>query len=239
MEFIYANELKTKFSVFGHFYDLDINDRTFNCRSILEISSKSINVERSVPCAVVVMMNPGSSKPLDGRYKPKRFTPDKIMGGRWKKEIIPTQPDNAQYQIMRLMLLQEWDHVRVINLSDLRNGNSGDFSKEFKEAAQLDASCPHSITHEGRHSELLENCSKSPIVIAAWGTTEVLREAANSFLSSIENVRGLPLYKSWYRYPSPYKKDQKIDWLRNIHNELKRNPALKRDASSAHPLASR
>lgn len=240
MEFVYADELKTKFSVFGHFYDLEIGTRTFNCRSVLEIASKSIDdVARSIPCAVVVMMNPGSSEPLDGHYRPKRFTPDEIMDGYWEKEIIPTQPDNAQYQIMRLMLLQEWEHVRVLNLSDLRNGNSGDFSMDFKEAAKLDLSCPHSLTHEGRHTELRESCSKSPIVIAAWGSTEVLREAANYFLGIIGNVRGLPLDEPWYRYPSPYKKEQKIDWLHKMHNELKHNPSLKQDAPTARLLASR
>jgi len=54
-----------------------------------------------------------------------------------EKEIIPTKPDNAQYQIMRIMLLQKWEHVRVLNLSDLRNGNSGNFSIEYKELKKL------------------------------------------------------------------------------------------------------
>jgi hypothetical protein len=222
MEFIYANELMAEFSVFGHFYDLQIGTRTFNCRSVLEIVSKSIDdVACSIPNAVVVMMNPGSSRPLEGHYKPKRFTPDEIMDGYWEKEIVRTKPDNAQYQIMRLMLIQEWAHVRVLNLSDLRNGNSSHFTMDFKEATKLDLTCPHSLTHEGRHTELKKSCSNSPIVIAAWGSTEVLREAANSFLQIIKIVRGVPLDKPWYRYPSPYKKEQKIKWLHKIHDELK------------------
>lgn len=223
MEFIYANELKTKFSVFGHFYGLKIGTKVFNCRSVLEIVTKSIeNITCSAPCAVVVMMNPGSSTPLDGHYKPRIFTPVEITDRYWIKEIIPTKPDNAQYQIMRLMLLQGWSHVRVLNLSDLRNGNSGDFSMDFREAMKLDSTCPHSLTHEGRHAELKENCSKSPVVIAAWGSTEILREAAHSFLGIIEVVRGLPLDMPWYRYPSPYMKKLKIEWLHKIHHELRR-----------------
>lgn len=98
MEFIYADELKTKFSVFGHFYDLKIDERIFNCRSVLEIISNSINdIKKSEPCAVVVMMNPGSSTPLDINYAPQIFLPHEIMDDSWDKEIIPTKPDNAQY----------------------------------------------------------------------------------------------------------------------------------------------
>lgn len=224
MKFIYADELKTKFSVFGHFYDLEIGDRTFKCRSVLEIVSSTVDdLASSKPCAVIVMMNPGSSKPLISNYIPKKFSTDQIMSNSWEKEIIPTQPDNAQYQLMRLMLLKEWKHVRILNLSDLRNGNSSNFSIEHQDAEILDPSSPHSLTHKHRFTELSNYCSESPLVIAAWGSTEVLREAAMSFLRGISNVRGLPLESPWYRYPSPYKKDQKIDWLECMHEELKHN----------------
>ena len=40
MEFVYADELKDKFAVFGHFYELEIDGKIFNCRSVLEIVSK-------------------------------------------------------------------------------------------------------------------------------------------------------------------------------------------------------
>lgn len=227
MEFIYANELKTMFSVFGHFYNLEIGDRTFKCRSVLEIVSKSIDdFKNSKPSALVVMMNPGSSKPLNRDYKPKKFSPDEVMSDFWEKEIVLTRPDNAQYQIMRLMLLKEWKHVRVLNLSDLRNGNSGEFSTDYNDSKIIDPSTPHSLINSGRLSELKKYCSESALVIAAWGSAEVLREAAVSFLTEITNVRGLPLEEPWYRYPSPYKKDQKLDWLKRMHEELKYIPSL-------------
>jgi hypothetical protein len=68
---------------------------------------------------------------------------------------------------------------------------------------------------------LRKYCSESQVVIAAWGSIEVLRVSAKAFLRNIGNVRGLPLDYPWYRYPSPYKKDQKIDWLKCMHYELK------------------
>ena len=221
MKFIYADELKKHFSVFGHFYDLKIKEKIFNCRSVLEIVSNSItDIQRSNPCAVIVMMNPGSSRPIDINYFPKLFLPEEIITDSWNKDIIPARPDNAQYQIMRLMLLQQWKHVRILNLSDLRNGNSGDFSIEYEKARLLDQSNPHSLLHEKRHPELIKNCSATPVVIAAWGTTEVLREAAIYFLDIIKNIEGLPLDKPWYRYPSPYKKVQKLEWLKLMNDKL-------------------
>ncbi|ELA7328519.1 hypothetical protein Q9X94_004711 [Vibrio alginolyticus] len=221
MEFVYAKELKTKFSVYGHFYDLKIKNEIFKCRSVLEVVSKSVvEISSSKPCAVAVMMNPGSSKPLNADYVPKAYSIDQIISSSWEKEIVPTRPDNAQYQIMRLMLLNKWKHVRVLNLSDLRNGNSGDFSIEFQKAEALDNSNPHSLTHKHRKRELEQYCSESKTVIVAWGSTAVLRESAETFLKQVPNVRGVPLENPWFRYPSPYNKQQKLDWLESMNVEL-------------------
>lgn len=222
MQFIYADELKSKFSTIGHFYELDINGQSFNCRSVLEIVSKSIDsISNSNPNALVVMMNPGSSSPASNSYIPKKFSVSQITSKAWVKEVIPTRPDNAQYQIMRLMLLQGWKHVRILNLSDLRNGNSGNFSIEFQKYLEVDSTVANSLLSKNRHTELLDYCSKSGTVIAAWGSTEVLRETAKEFLKLIPNVEGLPIEEPWYRYPSPYKKNQKLDWLKAMNAKLK------------------
>lgn len=221
MEFIYADTLKAKFDVFGHFYRLQLADQVFNCRSVLEIVDASEDVVSTAePYAVVVMMNPGSSKPADPEYVPKQYSAQEITSESWEKEVVRTCPDNAQYQIMRLMLLRDWKRVKVLNLSDLRNGNSGGFSETFIEASSYDPSSPHSVTHPGRLGELLSHCSNSRLTIAAWGSTEVLREAARTFISKVPQVRGLELEHPWYRYPSPYRKDQKLDWLKCANEEL-------------------
>lgn len=86
--------------------------------------------------------------------------------------------------------------MRALNLSDLRNGNSGSFSVGFAEVSRLDSSNPHSLTYVHRLQELERYCADVPIIIAAWGATEVLREAAESFLSKIQ-VRGLSLDYPW------------------------------------------
>jgi hypothetical protein len=214
MEFIYANKLKKQFSVFGYFYNLELKNTVFNCRSVLEIVSQSVNnLETSKPCAVVVMMNPGSSRPLDSDYKIPTFNLENFCAKLSKKILVPTRPDNAQYQIMRLMLLNNWKHVRVLNLSDLRNGNSGEFSKEYKKAAVISKTPVHSLLAPQRKNELLNYCADSKLIIAAWGSNSVLKDIAQTFLKEIPTVVGLQLEVPWFRYPSPYKKDQKIDWL--------------------------
>jgi hypothetical protein len=222
MQFIYAHDLKSQFSVYGHFYDLEINGITFKCRSVLEIVAKSSGfASDSNPCAVVVMMNPGSSKPENCAYIPKKYTARQIASGQLEKDIIPARPDNAQYQIMRLMLLQGWKHVRILNLSDLRNGNSRQFSIEFQKASSLDATNLHSLTNKQRQRELLDYCSQSKTLIAAWGANKVLKEAATEFLNQFKQVEGIQLLNPWYRYPSPRYKNQKLDWLKMMNEQLK------------------
>lgn len=226
MEFIYADALKEKFEVWGHFYDLRIGRKVFNCRSSLEIVSKeNENSSAETADAVVIMMNPGSSVPRDKNYSPIQFSRDDIFSSNWEKEIVPARPDNAQYQIMRLMMLNGWNRVKVLNLSDLRNGDSGEFSKEFERFGAIDASHPHCITHESRRAEL-RNALKTKsngFVLAAWGSIEVLKSSARKMVAYRPTLLGIKLNDPWYRYASPRKKEQKLDWLMAMNTIIKSN----------------
>ena len=69
MEFLYAAELKKRFTCYGHFYELVMMDgEREKCRSVLEIVDTSIpqenpsDISEMEPDAVVIMMNPGSSQ---------------------------------------------------------------------------------------------------------------------------------------------------------------------------------
>ena len=225
MKFIYADELKNEFDVFGHFYNVSIGKKLFQCRSLLEIVSKSVVFNSGQASdAVVVMMNPGSSVPLDKKYSPKRFSLKEIFSRDWEKEVIPIRPDNAQYQIMRLMILNDWKYVKVLNLSDLRNGHSGAFRKAFEKASLIDPTNPHCITHQSRRVELKNalRTKSNGVVVAAWGSVEVLRDSAHKMIELVPNLIGLKLDGPWYRYASPYKKDQKMNWLNKIDAEVKK-----------------
>lgn len=226
MEFIYADTLKEKFDVLGHFYDLRIGRELFKCRSSLEIVSKqNREAPNETADAVVIMMNPGSSVPRDKNYSPVRFSIDEVFSSNWEKEIVPTRPDNAQYQIMRLMILNDWSRVKVLNLSDLRNGNSGKFSKEFERAGAIDSSNPHCITHENRRVELKNSLKtkSNGYALASWGSVEVLKESALKMVACRSALLGLKINGPWYKYASPYRKAQKLDWLMRMDAMVKKN----------------
>ena len=224
MNFILADELKKVFDVYGHFYNLKLSNSLLKCRSILNIKRKEKPTE--MPDIIVIMMNPGSSVPLDKSYKPKTFSKEEYFEIK-KKEIIPTRPDNAQYQIMRLMETNNWDFVRILNLSDLRNGNSGKFQTEFRTAAKLDKTNPHCLTHIRRKEELADCIiSKSGYIIAAWGDIAELNDSANSILNMEGKIIGLRKEKKPnFRYASPYMKKQKIEWLTKIQKEINKTNA--------------
>lgn len=220
MNFLYAKELKQKYQVFGHFYDLTICDTTLNCRNTLEIRRNKTLEE--IPDIIVIMMNPGSSKPLDEKHVVKNY---RFEGYLKEKNftLIPTKPDSAQYQIMRLMELNNWNFVRILNLSDLRNGNSSNFKKEFKKALDIDTSSPHCITHPKRKKELKNALiSKTNKIIAAWGEVKELENSAKEILSLKIEVIGVPRDNPiYFQYASPYYKEPKIKWLVEIQKLLK------------------
>jgi len=222
MKFKYADELKKIFDVYGYFYNLKISNSILKCRSVLEIKRK--NIKTQVPDIVVVMMNPGSSVPLSKEFNPIIFSKEEYINEK-TKDLIPTRPDNAQYQIMRLMEFNNWDFVRILNLSDLRNGNSGKFQTEFKIAMNLDKSNPHCITHFDRKKELLDYIkSKSNKIIAAWGSIAELKESAQEILKLDNQIIGLRNGKlPNFKYASPHMKKQKIEWLIEIQKEISKN----------------
>ncbi len=222
MEFIYAEKLKRIFDVYGHFYNLKLSDTVLKCRSLLEIKRKGLSESNGMPDTIVIMMNPGSSIPLDKEYTPKTFSKTEYNNLK-EKEIIPTRPDNAQYQIMRLMLLNNWNFVRVLNLSDLRNGNSGKFQTDFSNAIEYGRGNPHCITSINRRKELLDSIkSKSNLIIAAWGSLRILKNSAEEMLKMNNKIIGIVNGElPYFRYPSPYLKKQKLDWLLEIQSVLK------------------
>lgn len=134
-EFIPAEELKSKFGVFGHFYSVLVAPKkSVQCRSVLEIvetdhaPQKTAALYSRKPNAVFIMMNPGSSRPLaevNNRIHAKAIHELPIS-------LVPTKPDTTQYQVMRVMHYCEWRHDRVLNLSDMRCPKSGVFFKQFK-----------------------------------------------------------------------------------------------------------
>src|ERR1700722_18786692 len=179
VRFIPAEELKSKFDVFGHFYSVQVAPKkVVECRSVLEIveadhaPKKTTALSNRKPDAIFIMMNPGSSRPLadvNNRIHAKAIHELPIS-------LVPTKPDTTQYQVMRIMHYCEWRHVRVLNLSDLRCPKSGVFFKQFKRLEQESSFDSHSIFSIRRKSELVLKLTKhnNIPVIRAWGVSSEL-----------------------------------------------------------------
>lgn len=224
VEFIPAEELKSKFDVFGHFYSVQIAPKkTVECRSVLEIVESNHTPKKSAvlssrkPDAVFIMMNPGSSRPLievDNRIHAKAIHELPIS-------LVPTKPDTTQYQVMRIMHYCEWQHVRVLNLSDLRCPQSSVFFGQFKALEEGHLFDAHSVFSDRRTDELALKLIGGIPVIRAWGVSphlESLIDRCTAKLIKTKVVRGLLKEGTTNKFlhPLPSLQSQKVAWVRRM-----------------------
>ncbi|MCP3942554.1 MAG: DUF1643 domain-containing protein [Desulfobacteraceae bacterium] len=226
LDFLPAGTLKKKFGVFGHFYSIDlVSGEQIDCRSVLEIVTKKdkpsdVNLLLARPAdAVFIMMNPGSSLPLE---EVNNNICEKQMG-HLCRTLVLTKPDTTQYQVMRVMHYCGWSHVRVLNLSDLRNPKSGEFVARYRDIEDRTGFTAHSMFSDGRNSELVSNMnrkSQSPIV-CAWGVNPDLDPLIERCLSKVArgaNHIGLlkQSTKNKYFHPLPTLQKAKMEWVNNM-----------------------
>lgn len=220
-EFIPAAHLKKRYQVHGYFYDVHLEAQHLSCRSVLEIvrNDRAPVGPESLPDAVVIMMNPGSSKPLSGKSAT-------IAHGRLLKfpgSLEEAKPDTTQYQVMRVMHYQDWGHVRVLNLSDLREAKSPIFAKKYLSLESEYGYGEHSIFSPARGDELataLKRKKGAPIM-CAWGTSEKLASLIAQCMKAIRKhgpIVGLKKAGAPDRYfhPLPNLQVDKVAWVANI-----------------------
>lgn len=218
IEFIPSRNLKSQYRVFGHFYDLKLNELLYKkCRSVIEISTLTSPTSYHAD-AIFVMMNPGSSRPADEATTSNSPVPDRL---------VQTVPDTTQYQVMRVMHNMGWQKVRVINLSDLRDPCSGSFAQIYAELETKFATEEHSIFSKKRCHELAQHLIRKPDapIVLAWGVSDSLNpliERARKILESEHGLTGLEKSpKSWkYFHPLPALQTQKEEWVAKILEKL-------------------
>jgi hypothetical protein len=233
-DFAYAAELKKTFRYYGHFYRLHVEGTAPQlCRSVLEITSlprekvcsgagpkglfSSSDTVRSLPDAIVIMMNPGSSRPIEpGDTESLLSMP---LPGDFRKPTVLTQPDNTQYQIMRVMRSNNWKHVRVLNLSDLRDPKSPGFIARTQKLAALPGGGTHSLFCKTRAEERRQMfCRKkgAPFILG-WGQNAALIPLAEQCLSHMkgEKIITVPAGNNpaLTAHPSPMLQKKKKEWL--------------------------
>jgi hypothetical protein len=224
-KFIPANKLN--YEVYGHFYSLDFSGgKMVECRSVLEIVNKDScpddlsQLTNGDPDCVFIMMNPGSSCPLE----PVNQVVKSSNIEKLEVTLVKTKPDTTQYQVMRIMHYKNWIHVRVLNLSDLRDPKSGSFVSTFKELhKKYEDGGIHSLFAIPREQELsrkLKRKKQAPVV-CAWGVSGDLDLLITQSLSQLNGKAvQVGLLKDGtndkYYHPLPTLQKDKELWVTNM-----------------------
>jgi len=226
LEFLPAEKLKKNFGVFGHFYSIDLAPgEQIDCRSVLEIvaikdkpTDTNLLLERAAD-AVFIMMNPGSSIPLEEVNN--RFSHKQV--GNMGASLVKTRPDTTQYQVMRVMHYCNWSHVRVLNLSDLRNPKGGDFAVQFRDLEQRTGFRAHSLFSDERTGERNLHLNRKPLspIVCAWGISPALDPLVERCLTKLAGISGRmgllkPGTQNRYFHPLPTLQTAKIQWVDNM-----------------------
>jgi Protein of unknown function (DUF1643) len=191
-----GGDMADKFEITGYFYELS----GLKCRKYLNI--KRVGSNLSHPDIMVVMMNPGSSYPIDG-----------IDDNNAPSE---TYPDPTQNQIMAVMNNTGFNFARVLNLSDARKSKCADFYDFLKNANTT----AHSIFDQSRHEEFLTMFRRGVPVIYAWGVNaklEMLAKKAIQRISEKNPIGSKKVGSEWgYYHPLPRNHTRQLEWVNNV-----------------------
>jgi hypothetical protein len=194
--------MANKFEIVGHFYELS----SLKCRRYLNI--KRVGSNLSQPDIMVVMMNPGSSYPLDC-----------IDNNNVPSEACP---DPTQNQIMAVMNRADFDFARVLNLSDVRHPSSNEFYKFLNSSSAN--SIPHSIFHQSRCKEFLTLFRQGVPVIYGWGVNSNLEKLARVAINRVSENNPIGIRKNgieWaYYHPLPRVYTKQVEWVNTVSSLL-------------------
>ena len=221
--------LRQQFAVYGSFFRMCVAGRTLCCRSTLEIILRNrvpdgVNgLMTSKPDHVVFMMNPGSSYPCDDRNcAGPVLAPGEVLT---RAMLRPAYPDKVQYQIMRVMVRLCLQHVRVLNLSDVRESRSARF---FSLLCNGDAPVPsHSILSTERTQEFKERLNPtSASIVVGWGESDKILPLATVCVNKLDSLgRCFRLvgmkndtHRAKFTYPCPPFKSRHwlLEWVSEI-----------------------
>lgn len=197
--------IKEKFNITGLYYET----QGYKFRKYLNIKKKGSNIQD--PAIMIVMMNPGGSRPLDG-----------IDNNTTESEAIP---DRTQDQIMKVMSACKLEYARVLNLSDIRESKS---NKLFPKLLKMDRiGIQHSIFDKRNRNDFDSLFIKGIPVIFAWGVDKKLNDLAEKAIKIINADNPIGLLKDgsdWaYYHPLPQVYKKQIEWVESITKSLKRN----------------
>lgn len=221
--------LEEKYACYGHFYSIIAGDKEYHCRGVLEIVSVSLGFDEPnrlsgrTPDATAIMMNPGSSKP----EAPQNIRIDLNHMCSMNTELVLACPDRTQFQIMRIMEIKKWQHIRILNLSDLRDPNSGSFYEYFPRVERETECDVHSIFSKERSAELKKKLPQNRPIISAWGVSSeldtLIGKCINGARSSFIGVKKEGTTNKYYHPLLQGKPMTQKEWLRKACKELGEN----------------
>lgn len=194
--------MKRQFTITGFYYE----DQGIKFRKYLDI--KTINSGRKNPDLMVIMMNPGSSEPIDG------------IENNTKESLAI--PDNTQSQIMKVMLNCNLQYTRVLNLSDLREAKSNIFYDEIIELERK--GIPHSIFDKNRQDDFNQLWVNNVPVIFGWGVSLNLMPLALKAMEACNASNPYGILKSstnWaFYHPLPPVHKKQMEWVEAVSKQL-------------------
>ena len=202
---------------YGDFYEL-LPDQ-IRCRSTLEIvrtrrvDAELANLSREGPDLVVIMANPGASAPRDGHWLPRQ--PAQIGELADLREM---EHERTQTKIEQLMEFRQYDHVRVLNLSDIVQPSLKRLAQQLRER---EGNVGDSLFASPQRAEELDVRlnPRSNTVVAAWSY-----EDAQAFTdrggAAYETVvqRGLRVIGVEGRFAHPSRSGT---WAEDMHQMLR------------------
>lgn len=217
--------ISDSYSCYGHFYDIYFSgEKISECRSVLEIVRKTTDftitgLSQSIPDAIAIMMNPGTSVPVS--EIPEIINLETFILDFNSKKLVITIPDNTQSRIMKIMNCFNWNHVRVINLSDIREKKSGKLGKLIKDFERNTSCDRHTIFSNTRTLERgFALSDKSVPLLLAWGTKGCIKKYATECLSILSNrqIFGIPSMQEEIFYHHPL--TTKLSWYSIMKQQL-------------------
>ncbi|MEZ0481054.1 DUF1643 domain-containing protein [Planococcus sp. SSTMD024] len=215
MSLIPAEQLKQIFSVEAKFYHAELANEKILMRREARIRRNGAFTTRAD--AVIVMINPSNCAQAGETAKSLQDT-----------EWVSTNPNPTQYQLMNLMERQEWDVVTLINLSDICEGNMGNFKTIENKFNRAGVS--HSLFQEGNAQDREALLASADHLIFAWGSSTVAKRLAAQF-GLFQAGRPEKLYehaKAWVaaengfpRHPKPATVADRIVWLERMEALLR------------------
>lgn len=190
--------MREKYTVTGFFYELN----GYKFRKFLNIK-RNYNAFKK-PDLMVIMMNPGSSRPLNG-----------IENNTCETDAIP---DNTQNQIMRVMENCNLYYARILNLSDLREPKSSVLYTKLAELERNNIS--HSIFDDKRKNDFDTLFVRNVPVIFAWGVNKKLEALATKAVGRIADSNPIGIKKNGfdfaYYHPLPQIYSKQIEWVESV-----------------------